>query len=235
MSFDQTSAKMIALQYTSNQGDESGLAESFAHICWFLYENVDRLSQLRFKPTLIFTTQGLHYLAKRYFDEYRRPSIPPQKPQTIPDPIVGTVMMEFYNYSQSDVERIKTEHQQAMSAENCVGALLERYLDTVLRPQEWHWCCGSFVRAIDFVKHDQNGTWMALQIKNRDNSENSSSSAIRQGTTIQKWFRSFSRTGKTNWANLPPIMQGYGLSEESFNDFVRKYIRNAKQGTNSQS
>lgn len=111
-----------------------------------------------------------------------------------------------------------------MCAENCVGALLERYLDSVLRANGWHWCCGDFVKAIDFVGRNTDGSWLALQIKNRDNSENSSSSAIRNGTPIQKWFRSFSKTGLTNWGNLPELMQGYSLSEEGFISFARTYL-----------
>lgn len=62
-----------------------------------------------------------------------------------------------------------------MCAENYAGNLLERYLDSVLRKNDWCWCCGDFVKAIDFIGKDDNGKWQALQIKNRDNTENSSS------------------------------------------------------------
>ncbi|MFM7980465.1 MAG: SinI family restriction endonuclease, partial [Candidatus Fonsibacter sp.] len=67
-----------------------------------------------------------------------------------------------------------------------------------------------------------------FQIKNRDNSENSSNSAIRNGTEIKKWFRSFSRTGATNWSKLPVEMSQYGLSEEGFMEFVAMYLKNEK-------
>lgn len=142
--------------------------------------------------------------------------------------MVSVVMSEAYGYTYQECEIIKKEHQYSMSAENCVGALLERYLDSVLRPQGWHWCCGSFVRAIDFIKKNADGTWVALQIKNRDNSENSSSNAIRNGTSIQKWFRSYSKSGKKNWENLPELMCGFNLSEDGFIDFVKKYLRKEK-------
>ncbi len=122
-----------------------------------------------------------------------------------------------------------------MCAENCVGNLLERYLDSQLRTSYWNWCCGEFVKAIDFLGRNDNGEWIALQIKNRDNSENSSSSAIRDGTRIQKWFRSFSKDTKkgrvsfTNWQKLPPLMQGYNLNENDFKLFVSKYIEEEKK------
>jgi hypothetical protein len=141
-------------------------------------------------------------------------------------------MQEAFEYKKEDSERIKREHQNAMSAENCVGALLERYLDSVLRKHGWHWCCGDFVKAIDFISMDEQGGWLALQVKNRDNSENSSSSAIRDGTPIQKWFRSFSRTGATNWENLPSSTQGCGLSEAGFIAFVRRYLDSEKARLN---
>jgi len=135
-------------------------------------------------------------------------------------------MHAAYGYSLEDCEKIKLTHQQSMCAENAVGALLERYIDSVLRNYGWHWCCGSFVKAIDFIKRAENGNWYELQIKNRDNSENSSSSAIRNNTQIQKWFRTRSRTGETNWNKLPPLMQGHGLSEGGFRLFVETYLRN---------
>ena len=119
-----------------------------------------------------------------------------------------------------------------MCAENCVGSLLERYLDSVLRQQGWYWCCGNFIKAIDFINKDERGMWLALQIKNRDNTENSSSSAIRNGTQIQKWFRSFSKKGETNWDNLPELMQGYNLSESGFIAFAKKYLKQEKEKLN---
>ena len=228
ISFNETMARNAALQYGTNQEEESGLVEAFVQICRFLSNNPDRLSlKSQSDTTVLQTPEGCATLAQRYFSAYRRSDFP-VRPGTIPDDMVSLIMMEAFDYSQKDSERIKLEHQLAMSAENCVGALLERYIDSVLRPYGWHWCCGSFVKAIDFVKQDQSGVWLALQIKNRDNSENSSSSAIRNNTAIQKWFRSYSRTGKTNWHNVPPLMQGFDLSEQGFADFVRVYLANKK-------
>jgi len=232
LTFNEVLARTIASQICANQGDEFGLVEAFAHVCHFLHDNPDRLS-LRSKataPSLMLTSSGLQLLAKTYFTAYRKSDLP-VIPGTVPDTIVSVVMMEAFGYSQRDVDRIKIEHQLAMSAENCVGALLERYLDSVLRPYGWYWCCGSFVKAVDFIRHDHGMNWLTLQIKNRDNSENSSSSAIRNGTPIQKWFRSFSRTGATNWSNLPPLMHGYNLSEQGFTEYVRAYLLKERQRT----
>lgn len=229
MTFNEQTARGIAAQFSDNRGSELGLIESFVQVCKFLHDNPERFSgRNRSNIALILTESGLENLAKSYFTAYRRSDLP-KIPNTVPDEIVSIVMMEAFDYNEQTIDRVKLEHQLAMSAENSVGALLERYLDSVLRPYGWHWCCGSFIRAVDFIRSDDTEGWLALQIKNRDNSENSSSSAIRHGTTIQKWFRSFSRTGKTNWANLPTLMQGYNLSEEGFRNFVRVYLQNERK------
>lgn len=231
MAFNEVMARDVAMQYCDNQGEEFGLVDAFVQVCSFLNDNQDYLSwKSRAKITLTQPHQSLDILAIKYFSAYRRSDFP-VIPGTIPDDMVSIVMMEAFGYSEKDSDRIKAEHQLAMSAENCVGALLERYLDSVLRPNGWHWCCGSFVKAIDFIRRNQNGDWLALQIKNRDNSENSSSSAIRNGKPIQKWFRSYSRTGGKNWANLPPLMQNFSLSEQGFADFVRAYLTKRKHGS----
>jgi hypothetical protein len=231
MTFKKTLALSVATEYSANNGEEAGLVEAFAEVCHFLEDHPSSLSW-RSKKVIpsVATDAGLRTLAQKYFSGYRKSDLPVH-PRTVPDEIVSMVMVEAFGYSQHDAERIKIEHQLAMSAENCVGALLERYLDRELRPYGWYWCCGSFVKAIDFIRRDQQGGWLALQIKNRDNSENSSSSAIRQGTIIEKWFRTFSRTGDTNWNNLPSLMQGYNLSESGFEEFVRTYLSSERQKT----
>lgn len=223
MPFNPTSANEIALRHTNNQGLEEGLASSFVDICRFLSENPERLSWRGKNKPSVLTDAGIERLASKYFSSFRSSDFPAE-PGTVPDEMVSIVMQVAYGYSPEETEDIKAEHQRSMCAENCVGALLERYLDSVLRPHGWHWCCGEFVKAIDFIKRNCDGTWVAMQIKNRDNSENSSSSAIRNGTPIQKWFRSFSRTGRTNWENMPEFMRHLQLSEEAFIDFARSYL-----------
>lgn len=223
MKFKIALARNVALMYCNDSKSENGLAESFTQICDFLADNPDRISWRGKNVPSLYSEEGLLVFAERYFSGHRKSDFPAM-PGTIPDEMVSIVMQEAYGYSEDQCSQIKIEHQHSMRAENCVGALLERYLDSVLRANGWHWCCGDFVKAIDFVRRNTDGSWLALQIKNRDNSENSSSSAIRNGTPIQKWFRSFSKTGTTNWGNLPELMQGYSLSEEGFISFARKYL-----------
>lgn len=231
-SFDENVARKIATEIAVGD-DESFLINSFVEVCRFLSQNQSSLSWRGSNKPSVFTQKGLNKLAEAYFAGYRRSDLPAE-PSTVPDEMVSVLMREFYGYSDSDCQRIQTEHQHSMCAENCVGNLLERYINSLLKDKGWYWCCGDFVKAIDFLSKDKERQWFALQIKNRNNSENSSSSAIRHNTTIQKWFRSFSkdtqkgRSSFTNWDNLPWLMQGHNLSEQGFKKFVLNYIRDHK-------
>jgi len=109
-----------------------------------------------------------------------------------------------------------TGHALYMSAENKNGLILEEYLATVLEPLGWIWCAGSVYRAIDFcyIDTDSEGdNSILLQIKNKYNTENSSSSYIRNDTTIKKWNRlkrprsSAPTTPIPNWENLVEIIE----------------------------
>jgi len=237
MSFDRKIARDIALEIATNQ-DEESMVDSFVEVCSFLNEFPDELSWRTSKTSPrpdIQTVAGIEALANQFFQGYRRSDFPAE-PSTVPDEMVSVVMEEAYGYGPAECQKIKLEHQHAMCAENCVGNLLERYLNSMLRHSNWNWCCGEFVKAIDFIGKNAKGEWIALQIKNRDNTENSSSSAIRDDTRIQKWYRSFSKDTKkgrssfTRWDKLPPLMQGFGLCEQGFKEFVSSYLREQKGG-----
>ena len=234
--FDENLAREVAEQIVMKDSeDEKSLITSFVEVCRFLGEFPGEVSWNKKKNTnqpSVLNPNDLSLLAQRYFEGYRRSDFP-SEPSTKPDTMVSVIMHEAYGYSDEDCQRIQKEHQHSMCAENCVGNLLERYLDSVLRDYDWYWCCGELVKAIDFLGKNAQGEWIALQIKNRDNTENSSSKAIRDQTRIQKWYRSFSKDTKrgrkswTNWSKLPPLMEGYNLSEEGFEKFVIQYIRDS--------
>lgn len=151
----------------------------------------------------------------------------PKPPETVPDEMVSVILVSYFNIDQAHIERIKREHSLSMAAENMIGELLERYLASVMEPKGWIWCSGAMVKAVDFIKPPSSGgDWRLLQVKNRDNSENSSSSAIRIGTKIEKWHRTFSRRVGSNWDAFPDQDLRKHLSEEGFKDFVKKYLMN---------
>ena len=150
----------------------------------------------------------------------------PRPTTTVPDVMVSVILREYFDIPQADLQRVQREHLLSMGAENLVGDLLERYLASVLEPRGWVWCSGALVKAVDFVKPPEatGERWRLLQVKNRDNSENSSSSAIRAGTEIEKWFRTFSRKTGSNWPVFPDASLRTHLSEAAFKTFVQDYL-----------
>ena len=107
-----------------------------------------------------------------------------------------------------------------MTAENILGLLLEEYLAEKLLPYGWYCCWGETMKSVDFCT--QNGD--LLQVKNRSNSENSSSNKIRQGTAIIKWHRINASNGAYYWDVLNERVGCTELSEPDFSSFVRKTI-----------
>ena len=113
---------------------------------------------------------------------------------------------------------------EAMGAENFIGWILESYIASEAEPLGWVWCSGAIVRSVDFIRPMDGGNWRMLQVKNRSNSENSSSSKVRQGTSIEKWFRIYAYNGKTNWDTFPDPELRTKLSEESFRTYIIDYF-----------
>jgi hypothetical protein len=142
------------------------------------------------------------------------------------DPILDEIITSRCPMATDDLEEIRYGHRLSMAAENITGSLLEEYIANNLLKYNWHCCWGETMKSIDFCH--KNGK--LLQIKNSDNSENSSSKKVRDGTKIQHWYRRFSKTGKTNWAALNELAGVHNakdeLSEKSFIKFVRNAVSN---------
>ncbi|MBO1436941.1 SinI family restriction endonuclease [Meiothermus sp. CFH 77666] len=177
------------------------------------------------KQKVDVTDYLMQYLI-RYFNA-RESQLALKEVQTIADPAVDVILEAFTQLE--DLPAVSENHRISMAAENLLGELLERYIANRLEPHGWVWCAGNVVRSVDFLSQDLS---IALQIKNRDNSENSSSSAIRDGTNIQKWFRIYSRTGRTNWENFPLEWENFplksGLSEDDFHRYIKDYAKGLK-------
>lgn len=142
-------------------------------------------------------------------------------PGTIADPIIEEIIgARLADLTGSDLNKITYAHRLAMSAENILGLILEEYLADNLAEFGWHCAWGETVKSVDFVHEDG----QLLQIKNRSNSENSSSSAIRTGTKIEKWFRIKADKIEYMWESLNKICGTDSLSEAGFVSFVKSTI-----------
>lgn len=218
-----TNAEEIARQAMASINPD--LADSFAKLILFLSGQPAAASAMR--GSTAPEIGSAEYLRRQAaaFSAARDPRSP-QAPATVPDAMVSVILEEYFDIPPADLERVKREHSLSMGAENLVGELLERYLASILEPRGWIWCSGAMVKAADFVKPPAmaGAAWRLLQVKNRDNSENSSSSAIRAGTVIEKWHRTFSKRVGSNWAAFPDASLRTHLSEEGFKTFVRDYL-----------
>lgn len=146
------------------------------------------------------------------------------KNKVIPDSAIYEYIKEKHNFDDETSNLVKDYHNIAMDAENRFGYYLEEFIYSKIKSQNWVWCTGSILRSIDFIKEDTENNkdpWIMLQIKNSDNSENSSSNKIRKGTNIKKWFRRFSKKNATNWEKLIEITSNQELTEENFLKFLK--------------
>lgn len=172
---------------------------------------------------------GLEKLKEKFIKARGKPYIF-KTSDTVPDSAVSYILGLMEGYKEDELDLISQQHKESMAAENIIGLLLEGYIASELEPHGWVNASGNVLRAIDFVKEVDGGNFIALQIKNRDNTENSSSSAIREGTTIKKWHRTFSKKTDTNWDNFPEddLEIRSNLSEEGFKNFIKKELRSSE-------
>ena len=147
-----------------------------------------------------------------------------KKSKTFPDPIMQLALSyRLASLSASNLEMIEEGHSTLMTIENLIGEILEEYLSINLLASGWHCCWGSSIDAVDFC----NNKGDLLQVKNSDNSENSSSSKVRNGTKIKKWSRRNSTKNNTfRWGVLTSMLGVTGLSEADFRIFVETTIKN---------
>lgn len=205
------------------------LAEKYASLIKLLAMNPDAASSMRGKNSPAPGTEPYIQAQAANFASARSPRAP-EPPATIPDEMVSVILHNYFSVPEANLERAKSEHLLSMGAENLVGELLERYLASIMEPKGWIWCSGSTVKAVDLIKPPSapGGEWKLLQVKNRDNSENSSSSAIRNGTDIKKWFRTFSKKVGSNWEAFPDAEIRPLVSEASFRQYVKAYLEALK-------
>ena len=154
---------------------------------------------------------------------------------TCSDPALAVIFKVAFDSNDEEIKTMELNHNLFMSAENIQGELLEEYIARNIEKYDWIWCSGNTLRAVDFCKRDGSAL---LQIKNKDNTENSSSTAIRNGTEIKKWHRL--KTIKKDKIPIPSyrwdklndfINQDLdkdaelcSMSEEDYQDFLKKVV-----------
>lgn len=185
---------------------------------------------------------------KGYYDAFNNPpSLRTANPKSsCSDPAIKVIVKMTQGLTEEKATSGETNHNLFMSAENIQGNLLEEYIASQVRKYGFLWCDGNVLRAIDFC--NSTGSFF-LQIKNKSNTENSSSSNIREGTTIEKWYRLGTRTRNGvkypdyKWATLNDMINEYktmgfnlplcNMSEDGYRQFLtEKSLANCNLITN---
>lgn len=198
---------------------------SLENVLKVAFVNVILLPRLQFKagemiPFEAYVIKWVHSFIRGF--ENRPSQRLGKKSSTFPDSIVKLIIeSRLPDLDKSLIDKIEAGHSLLMTIENFVGDLLEEYIAERLIPFGWFCCWGSTINSVDFCKKD--GT--LLQIKNSDNSENSSSKSIRDTKPIKKWSRRVSKKADSfDWDILNEIIGCDNLSEVDFKLFSVQII-----------
>ncbi|ENM3908799.1 DNA topoisomerase IV subunit B, partial [Vibrio cholerae] len=121
----------------------------------------------------------------------------------INDTIINAIRSDINMNTINEASKLLKRSQMA------IGNLLEEYLAEELAVHGWYMAWGETVKSTDLVSNKNE----RLQIKNRNNTENSSSSQVRNGTDIIKWHRLNASNGTKYWSQLVDITGCNSLSE----------------------
>lgn len=201
-------------------------------------DNSDRFPAIRIQgqPT---PEAYIAYWIRGYHDAMRHP--PGQRAararSSCADPAVKLLVQTTRGVSEAEADGMEAIHDLFMAAENIQGGLLEQYVAMRSRPYGLLWCAGNVLHAVDFCTGDGR---LLLQVKNKSNTENSSSSHIRSGTPILKWYRLGTRVrgGRAcpafRWEALNALVDEYmtedvglppcAMSEEDYQRFLRRTV-----------
>ena len=194
------------------------------HVCKVCCDNPDLAPSINGtkKRNLLSPAQCIEQWVSKFFHGYNERISQRQSkmPGTIPDDAVSIIIKAgLPKLTTKEANSVMYAHRLGMSAENILGLLLEEFLFKKLSPFGWAMAWGETVKSVDFCNADG----CLLQIKNRSNSENSSSSKIREGKPIEKWFRVNATNGRYEWEKLTNLIGCSipNLDERSFQDFIQ--------------
>lgn len=223
MTFDEAYAAGYEIMSNTVPGDV-GLARAYGYVAAFLAQNPEMASRARgvvSREFLVHHAGG--FVAGRQNRE-------PVSPGTVPDPRVLDILMMAYHVAPPSLDDAIRYHMEAMGAENFLGWILEAYIASEAEPLGWVWCSGAMVKAVDFIYPMPDRSWKLLQVKNRSNSENSSSASVRDGTPIEIWFRFHANTGEVCWNLFPDPRLHTRLTEEGFKNCIQGCLMRCAPG-----
>ncbi len=138
---------------------------------------------------------------------------------SINDVIINTIRADI------DMKTINEASKLLKRSQMAIGNLLEEFLSEELASYGWYMAWGETVKSTDLVSNQNE----RLQVKNRNNTENSSSSQVRNGTEIIKWHRLNAKNGTKYWSALVELTECEALSEENFKRFIEQVVSRNKK------
>lgn len=193
--------------------DKEDIERDFNSINEFLRENEE------LKPKTTPTIEKYEEAVNKAYEK----KLEIKEIQTKTDEVAVLILKNKFKLNDDVVSLIMGNSNKVKAVTNEIGNILEYYLANKLSQYGWIWCAGEVVKSTDFIKKCNDGKWRMLQVKNRENTENSSSSKVREGTKIEKWYRFNSNTGKTRWDKFPDDDVKNVLSENDFIKFVNSH------------
>lgn len=219
-----------ALRFAERAAKADGLSilqlKSLKKVLSACLKNTSLFPKRKKKSSIPRDKEGIETWVGRYIRAWKkRPSTRSMapRPKRI-DPALEIVTRIRGHLPKADAKKGLRVHCDAMAYENAIGALLEEFVANRLAGHGWHCAWGSTVDKVDFVGPRNR----LLQIKNGSTTENSSSRTVRDGTTIEIWWRRDSNNGKDNWSELRKVIgrkSTTGLSETNFLKFVEAWAR----------
>ena len=124
------------------------------------------------------------------------PQISP--PGTVPDELVAEVLEVLCDADPNSRHTIQKQYNQQKQVEQKIlGMFLELYI--LKHSFNFGWVqTGNCIRGTDMIKKNADGSWFKLQIKNSDNTTNSSSAGFIADKAIT-WRRRNSKKGTQYW------------------------------------
>lgn len=145
------------------------------------------------------------------------------KPRTtMPDELVSDMLELIGGVNSSQRVEVQKQYNAQKQIEMMIGDFLEMYL--LKHSNQYGWVqSGNCIRGTDMIKKNEDGSWFKLQVKNSDNTPNSSSAGFVANKAIT-WKRRNSTKGTQYWDEFPDTQVTPHISEIGFNDFIKGYF-----------
>ena len=140
---------------------------------------------------------------------------------TVPDELVSDMLELIGGVEPHRRQQVQDQYNIQKQIEMKIGDFLEMYL--LEHSFAFGWVqTGNLIRGTDMIKKKTDGTWLKLQIKNSDNTINSSSAGFVVGKA-KTWARRNSTQGTHYWHEFPDPQVRSLLSENAFRKFIKRY------------